>query len=137
MDNENFIQILTETTERAKSNTHQISELKDEVREIKKEQKAIYDIASSVKIMSESMANIKEDVIAVKESQEQFSQKVKEDIEEVKESQKELTNKIDNIEQKPYKNWNKLKSTIIGGVATAVGTGAIIYLINYLFNTNI
>lgn len=137
MDNESFIQILTETTERAKSNTHQISELKDEVREIKKEQKAIYDIASSVKIMSESMANIKEDVIAVKESQEQFSQKVKEDIEEVKDSQKELTNKIDNIEQKPYKNWNKLKSTIIGGVATAVGTGAIIYLINYLFNTNI
>ena len=72
-----------------------------------------------------------------KESQEQFSQKVKEDIEEVKDSQKELTNKIDNIEQKPYKNWSKLKSTIIGGVATAVGTGAIIYLINYLFNTNI
>lgn len=137
MDNEVIIKQLQETTDRAKSNTRQIDEIKEEVREIKKEQKAIYDIASSVKIMSESMANIKEDVIAVKESQEQFSQKVKEDIEEVKDSQKELTNKIDNIEQKPYKNWSKLKSTIIGGVATAVGTGAIIYLINYLFNTNI
>lgn len=137
MDNEVIIKQLQETTDRAKSNTRQIDEIKEEVREIKKEQKAIYDIASSVKIMSESMANIKEDVIAVKESQEQFSQKVKEDIEEVKDSQKELTNKIDNIEQKPYKNWSKLKSTIIGGVATAVGTGAIVYLINYLFNTNI
>ena len=137
MDNEVIIKQLQETTDRAKSNTRQIDEIKEEVREIKKEQKAIYDIASSVKIMSESMANIKEDVIAVKESQEQFSQKVKEDIEEVKDSQKELTNKIDNIEQKPYKHWSKLKSTIIGGVATAVGTGAIIYLINYLFNTNI
>ena len=70
MDNENFIQILTETTERAKSNTHQISELKDEVREIKKEQKAIYDIASSVKIMSESMANIKEDLFKSKHLEE-------------------------------------------------------------------
>ena len=137
MDNEAIIKQLQETTDRAKSNTHQIDEIKEEVKEIRNEQKAIYDIASSVKIMSESMANIKDDVIAVKESQEQFSQKVKEDIEEVKDSQKELTNKIDNIEQKPYKNWSKLKSTIIGGVATAVGTGAIIYLINYLFNTNI
>ena len=73
----------------------------------------------------------------VKDSQEQFAEKVKDDIEEVKDNQKELTDKIDSIEQKPYKDWTKVKSTIITGVATAVGTGAIIYLINFLFNTNL
>ena len=70
-------------------------------------------------------------------TQEQFAEKVKNDIEEVKDNQKELTDKIDSIEQKPYKDWTKVKSTIITGVATAVGTGAIIYLINFLFNTNL
>lgn len=137
MDNESIIKILTETAERAKSNTHQIEELKEEVRDLNKEQKAIYDIASSIKVMSSEMVNIRGDVTAVKDSQEQFAQKVKEDIEEVKDNQKELTDKIDGIEQKPYKDWTKVKSTIITGVATAIGTGAIIYLINFLFNTNL
>ena len=130
MDNETIIKILTETAERAKSNTYQIEELKEEVKDLNKEQKAIYDIASSIKVMSSEMVNIRGDITAVKDSQEQFAEKVKD-------NQKELTDKIDSIEQKPYKDWTKVKSTIITGVATAVGTGAIIYLINFLFNTNL
>ena len=137
MDNETIIKILTETAERAKSNTHQIEELKEEVKDLNKEQKAIYDIASSIKVMSSEMVNIRGDITAVKDSQEQFAEKVKNDIEEVKDNQKELTDKIDSIEQKPYKDWTKVKSTIITGVATAIGTSAIIYLINFLFNTNL
>ena len=76
MDNETIIKILTETAERAKSNTHQIEELKEEVKDLNKEQKAIYDIASSIKVMSSEMVNIRGDITAVKDSQELFAEKV-------------------------------------------------------------
>ena len=48
--------------QRSKSNTHQIEELKEEMKEMKEENKAIYDIACSVKVMAERLGNIEDKV---------------------------------------------------------------------------
>ena len=75
---------LTEVDARSKSNSHQIDELKDEVKEIKKENKAIYELTSSVKLIVQDMATIKDTVNEVKDGQKILEDKMDVQISEVK-----------------------------------------------------
>lgn len=131
MDNENT-KLLIETSERSKSNTHQIEEIKEDVKEIKSEQKAIYDIATSVKLIALSMDTMKDDLAEVKQGQVDLSNKVDNQITEVKNGQATLENKIwdkvdavndkvENVDDKTKVDWARFfTSNILPWVVCAI-----------------
>ena len=112
MDNENFIQILTETAERAKSNTEKINNLEDDIKTIKEENKAIHEIATSVRLIAQDMTYIKTDIAAVKETQSDLTEQV--------------------LDLKT--NSNKIKAAwvdkAVAAVLGALGTGILAYLLH-------
>ncbi len=67
---------LERVEQRSKSNTHQIEELKEEMKEMKEENKAIYDIACSVKVMAERLGNIEDKVDKVDEGLKRNEEKL-------------------------------------------------------------
>lgn len=107
---------LTEVVERTKSNTHQIDEIKDDIKEIRNEQKAIYTIATSVELIAKDMT-------AMKES-----------INEVKQGQKELTEKVEKVDSKSKVDYldtikSKLVPWLFGGGCIYGAVEVIKYLI--------
>ena len=54
--------ILIETEQRAKANTHRIDKLETSLKELNKENRAIYKIASSVEVMAQKIGTIDEKV---------------------------------------------------------------------------
>ncbi|WP_099467718.1 hypothetical protein [Konateibacter massiliensis] len=104
---------LAEVEQRTKSNTHQIEDIKDEIKEIKSEQKAIYDIAASIKVMATSMDTMKDDLVEVKQGQKELSNKVDNQIDEVKNGQGKLEQKlqerVDAVNSKVDLESNKMK----------------------------
>lgn len=89
--------------QRSKSNTHQFEELKEEMKE---ENKAIYDIACSVKVMAERLGNIEDKV------------------DETAEGLKRTEAKLGQIENAPTEktagNLEKIKIAVITAVCTGV-----------------
>lgn len=128
---------LTETSERAKSNTHQIDEIKEEIREIKSEQRAIYDIATSVKLIAQDMGSMKEAINEVKQGQSELSDKVDEQIKEVKSSQKTLDNKIDEVKNRPNKWLGIFGSNAFKSAAGVVGTAIATYFFLKVFGISL
>jgi uncharacterized coiled-coil DUF342 family protein len=119
MDDKDLI-TLTEVVERSKSNTHQIEELKDEVKEIRYEQKAIYDIATSVKLIAQDMGAMKESLIEVKQGQKDLTTKMDEQIADVKK-------KVDDIDSKGKIDiWNEI---IKPKILPVIFSGGFIYAI--------
>ncbi len=116
MTNEEM-QRLTEVEQRSKTNTHAIAELKEELKEVQNEQKAIYEINANIKLMAQSVASVKEDVSDMKEDISNTNKEVKDDIGKVKE-------RISNIENKPDKDvanaFRKYRDTIIALIVTGV-----------------
>ncbi len=114
---EKYITIITETAERAKSNTHQIEEIKEEIKGIKEDNKSIGEIATSVKLIAQDMTHIKDDVTEVKNSQSEM----KRELFEVKnERNKEKVKTFDNIK---------------GMVLTAIATGIIAFVLGAIAPT--
>ena len=97
--------------QRSKSNTHQIEEIKEEIKEIKEENKAIYDIACSVKVMAERLGNIEDKV------------------DETAEGLKRTEVKLGQIENAPFEkatgNFEKIRIAVI----TAVCTGIVVSIV--------
>lgn len=58
--------ILIETEQRSKSNTCLIAEIKEDINEMKSEQKAIYDISTNIQLMTQNMNFMKTDISDVK-----------------------------------------------------------------------
>lgn len=83
MDDKDLI-VLTETAARARSNTKQIEEIKTEIKDIKNEQKALYELSTGVKLMVQDMSYIKDSVNEVKEGQKSLENKMDEQISDVK-----------------------------------------------------
>ena len=118
---------LTETVERSKSNTHQIGEIKEEIKGIKEEQKSIYKIATSVEIIANNMQNLQDGLDQVKVGQEKLGQKMDEQIVEVRTEQKTLDAKIQAVDDKSKvdmltylkDNWYKLAFGV-GGISGLV-----------------
>jgi predicted RNase H-like nuclease (RuvC/YqgF family) len=116
MDEKDFVVVLTETVERSKSNTHMINELKDEIKEIREDQKSIYKIATSVEVIANNMQNLQASVEDVKNGQEKLGQKMDNQIVEVRNEQKNLDAKIQAVDNKSKvdlltylkDNWYKL-----------------------------
>lgn len=114
---EKYLEILTQTAERAKSNTHQIEEMKSDIKEIKEENKALNKMAISIELIAKDMTSVKEDVSEMKTSQTEM----KEEISEVKsEGIRRRAGMFDNI-------WKT--------VVTAIGTGILAFVLGNMFPT--
>ena len=114
---EKYLEIITQTVERAKSNTHQIEEIKMDIKEIKEENKALNKMATSIELIAKDMTNMKEDISEMKTSQTEM----KAEISEVKsEGMKRKAGMFDNI-------WM--------GIAKTVGVGILAFVLGALFPT--
>ena len=108
---EKYIMQLTETTQRTKSNSYQIEEIKDEVKAIREDNKAIQKIATSVELIANDMRYMKND------------------IGEVKSSQAELKAELKEVENQPTKEKAELVNTAKKLLFTAVCTGIIAFIL--------
>lgn len=108
---EKYIQILAETSERAKSNTHQIEEIKEELKDIKEENKALNKIATSVELIAQDMTHVKSDINDVKQSQS-----------EMKDELATVKNESNNKKAQWFDNIGKM-------VITAFATGIIAFIL--------
>lgn len=101
---------LVKVEERAKSNTHQIEELKPVVNEIHAISKTMVELIGECRHTNENVEEIKQDV-------------------------SKLSDKVENLEQEPAKNWSSMKKTIfntlIGALAGALATGLLALLAQY------
>lgn len=111
MDNETIIKVLTETAERAKSNSEKINNLEGDIKTIKEENKIIHEIATSVRLIAQDMTYIKTDIATVKETQSGLTEQV--------------------LDLKT--NSNKIKAAwvdkAIAAILGALGTGVLAYLL--------
>lgn len=74
---------LTETMTRSKSNSHQINEIKAEIKEIKSEQKAIFDLSASIKVLVHEVSGVKDDVADIKSGQSHLNESINNKIDEL------------------------------------------------------
>lgn len=115
MDNTEIIRELSETTALAHHNELQIAEVKDELAEIKKDNKALYDIVTSVKIIAQDMTYIKKD------------------IETVKTNQTDLREQISDLRSSPNKAKAQWWDKAIGAVCGAIGMAILGYVLSNIF----
>jgi uncharacterized alpha-E superfamily protein len=122
MENEEIIK-LTEVDARSRSNSHQIEEIKEEIKDIKNEQKAIYELTSSVKLIAQDMSSIKDSVNDVKQGQKILENKMDEQITDVKQ-------KIEKVDEKSKVDFlSYIKEKIL---PFALGGGCIYGVIEFL-----
>lgn len=97
---DNLDRIVIETSERSKSNTHRIEEVRARVEKLAEEHEAIHSLAISVEKIAINTTAI----------------------------QKELTKqgaKIEALERVPADRWNSIIKTIITAIASAIAGGII------------
>lgn len=126
MENElDFIKELTETTERSKSNTHQIEEVKAEIKDIRIENRALYELTSSVKLIAQDMGNIKDDISDVKNGQKELSEKVN-----------KVTQEVENVKNKDDiemgRNTKKVFWEVVSKILAGLAVSGITALITIL-----
>ena len=92
--NEDDKRLLIETIERSKSNTHQIDDIKSDIKELQNKQEMIYDLTTSVKVMAENLSTVKDDVKEIKQGQSALSDKVDNQINEIK---IDVDNKVETV----------------------------------------
>lgn len=136
--------MLVETTERSKSNTHQIDEIKDAMdkleikaneRMAKLEDKTedIHRIATSIELISKDVSYMKEGQVDLSNKVDKLSNKVDSQIAEIKTDVKAqvdcVKTQVDNIEKAPYEEFkqtrHEIKSNILGQV---FGAGALLII---------
>ena len=139
MNNDEISTLLVETSERAKSNTHQIEEVKDDMKDVKAEQKNLSDLISSIKVIAEKVTNINSKVDEIKvgqrelsDNQKEMSDKFDNKIDEVKKDQKGLETKIVEVSNAPavktQNRFDKLKDDVIW---VFIG-GSLVWLVNQI-----
>ena len=124
---------LTEISERVKSNTHQIDEIKSEIRDMKIENKALYELTTSVKLIAQDMSSIKQDITEVKCGQTALSEKMDSEISKVKDDQCKIKDDISEVKNNPTKEkaktFDNIKGIVIAIVTTSIVTGIIAVVI--------
>lgn len=115
MDNYEIIKELSETTALAKHNETEIAELHNDVAEIKRENQAIHDIATSVKLIAQDMSYVKEDVADVKSSQSQ------------------IRSELSEVKNAPIKSKASAFDSAWKFVVAAIATGLVSFVLGNLF----
>ena len=126
MDNDE--KILIETHERSKSNTKRIDAMEDDIKGIKREQKAIYEIASSVKVLVERVGHVEEKV-------EETGKKIDVQTEEWRNAEATLSERISKSQNDPDRriaeNVNSIRVAVITAIITAIATGIFSAVISF------
>ena len=119
--------ILIETQERAKSNTKRINALEEEIKDMKSEQKAIYEIATSVKVLVERVGYIEEKV-------DETSSKIDKQSEQWRKAESELSARISETktekDHQTAESVDHVKLAVITAVCTALATGLLSTLLH-------
>lgn len=97
MEELDIVKELTETTTRSKSNTHQIDEIKDEIKDIRNENKVLYELTASVKVIAQDMGEVKQGQKDLAEKVDKEIGKVKSDVNTIRDEMTTVANQ-DNIE---------------------------------------
>lgn len=121
------VYVLIERVEqRAKSNTHQIQEIKEEMKELKDENKAIYKIATSVEVIAEKLGSIEDKVDDTVAAQKR-----------TEEGQYALMQKINEVERRPdlkkSEGLDKIKISVITAVCTSVTVAVVCAVLQLTF----
>lgn len=114
MDNYEMIKELSDTTALAKRNETQIIELHNDVAEIKKENQAIHDIATSVKLIAQDMSYVKDDIA------------------EVKSSQSQIRNELSEVKNVPVKSKASAFDSAWKFIVTAIATGLVAFILGQI-----
>ena len=114
MDNYDIIKELSDTTALAKRNESEIAELHNDVAEIKKENQAIHDIATSVKLIAQDMSYVKDDVA------------------EVKSSQSQIRNELSEVKNVPVKSKASAFDSAWKFIVTAIATGLVAFILGQI-----
>lgn len=85
---------LAESKTKISALENSLNEVKEEIKDMRNDQKAIYEISTSVKLIAQSMNTMKDDLIEVKKGQIELSGKVDAQITEVKVGQKNLEKQL-------------------------------------------
>ena len=121
--------ILIETEDRSKSNSHRIDGIETEIKEIRKENKILHDLMTSVKVIAEKMSSIEEKVDEVKS-------KTDTNCSAQREFESKFTKQLNEIKNAPasqlFKNWNQVKVAVVTAVATLFASSAAYVLVNYM-----
>jgi len=110
--NENHLREITENSDRSKSNSARISDLEDDVKAIKEENKTIHDIATSVKLIAQDMTYIKSDIATVKETQT------------------DLTKQVSTLKEEPARTKAQWVDKVVGAVCGVVGMAILGYVLS-------
>lgn len=115
MDNTEMIQMITETATRSKHNEQEIERIQSDIVEIQKENRALYDIVTSIKIIAQDMTYIKKD------------------IETVKTNQTDLREQISDLRSSPNKTKALWYDKAVGAVLGAIGMAVLGYVLSNVF----
>ena len=121
---EKYVEIITETSERAKSNTHQIDEIKEQIKGIKEDNKVLNRLATSVELIAQDMNHFKNDISEIKEVQSdtQAAQNmIRTEIAEVKTEMKTELSEVRNerlIDK--AKTYDDIKGKVVALIITGV-----------------
>ncbi len=115
METTEIIKELMEINARSKKNEENINGLHIEIEEIKKENQAIHDIATSVKLIAQDMSYVKDDVA------------------EVKNSQSQIRNELSEVKNKPIKSKAQWVDKAVGAITGAIGMGILAYILSVVF----
>lgn len=114
---EKYIELITETSERAKSNTHQIEEVKNDIRDIKEEYKIINRLATSIELLVRDMTHVKSDIVEIKDVQSVTQASLSEMRSDMKTELSEVRNEDIVKKAKTYEN---IKSIVIGLIVSGI-----------------
>lgn len=114
---EKYIELITETSERAKSNTHQIEEIKNDIRDIKEEYKIINRLATSIELLVQDMTHVKSDIVEIKDVQSVTQASLSEMRSDMKTELSEVRNEDIVKKAKTYEN---IKSIVIGLIVSGI-----------------
>lgn len=121
---EKYIEIITEASERAKSNTHQINEMKEDIKGIKEDNKVLNRLATSVELIAQDMTHFKNDISEIKgvQSNTQASQAMIRN--ELSEMRTEMKTEISDVRNERLiskaKTYEEIKSKVMMIIVTGI-----------------
>lgn len=113
--NEGYARDIIEIGERCKSNSHRLDTVEEDVKTIKDDYKALYEMSANMKTLTEGVIDMKDDVKTIKSEQG------------------EMKSQISDLRNAPDKNKAKWMDKAIGAIIGAVGSAVLFYILNAAF----
>lgn len=124
---------LAKTEQRAKSNSHRLDVVEEEMGKLRDEQKAIYKIAASVEVIADQTKRTQEEVSKLNLKIDKQSADWRESENELEEHLLATDHRVEELQNKPSKklaeNYEKIKVAVI----TALCSGAATLILTKLF----